>query len=50
MQGLVPHSETFQIDFKEGLTSTIEHFYHQSNPVGTRMTMAVLTEGHTSGL
>lgn len=50
MQGLVLHSESFQIDFKEGLTTTIEHFYHQSNPVGTSMTMAVLREGHASGL
>lgn len=50
MQGLVPHSESFQIDFKEGLTTTIAYFYHQSNPVGTSMTMAVLTEGRASGL
>ncbi len=50
MQGLERHSETFQIDFKEGLTTTVEHFYHQSNPLGTNMTMTVLIIGHTSSL
>ncbi len=50
MQGLERHSETFQIDFKEGLTTTVEHFDHQSNPLGTSMTMTVLIIGHTSSL